>query len=52
MNVYLLTLKYDNGFHYIQTTGSNEYNAKYKVMLSENCPLSAIVDVQFIKSVL
>lgn len=51
MNIYVykLKVKHDTGIINIITSATSEYNAKYKVMLSENCPLSAIIDIRKIK---
>ena len=45
MKYYLVTLKFDYGKIRILTTAENEQAAKEKVCASENCPLSAIINI-------
>jgi len=46
MEQFIVTVKHDNGTTKIKTSGSSEDEAKQKVMKAENCPVSAIVNVE------
>lgn len=50
MNIYILTLKHDNGTIRIKTSASSEEAAISKVMAAELCPRSAIKSIKYIKT--
>lgn len=45
-NTYLVTVDSDNGKVKIKTSASDEESAKKKIMQSEGCPSSAIVNIK------
>lgn len=49
MKKYKITLKHDNGKINITTMAENEITAISKVMLTEQCPRSAIIKIKVIK---
>jgi hypothetical protein len=46
MSEYIVTVKHDNGTARIKTTASSEQAAKDIIMKAENCPQSAIINVE------
>lgn len=50
-NLYRVIVKHDTGRIMLQLPASSEQKAKELICMAENCPVSAIVKVEFIKSI-